>query len=597
MLTTIHATDVSRAGTLMAAVAMGISTMRRRPIRTALTTATVILLTFSILSFASFDAQQGVRQRYVGQAGNTRAIFVHHPLWNALPEHQPDLALLADPDATVTVRRWLSARSAAEAETFGVLAAATNGAACVALKAVVGIEAADLAQQPELRACLPPLYALTPLGPADAILPPAAAAALGLKPGDRLRLGGREYRFAGAFDAEALTRFAQIDRSSILPLDFSDKTLAELETSPRRGGAEGLAARQSESAYLPSLSAAQTAFVPAASLSDNPRARLVAYHVYPASHTDMRALSERLARVSWTPVYATWPDGVYRLSFAAILATAGLGNLVIPILLGGLIVLGTMLGSVADRTREIRAFSALGLAPTHIAMLFFAEASVYAVIGGLGGYILAQITAFGADWVARATGLNAPEMNYSSTNAIFAIVIVMATVLVSTIYPALRAAHGANPGVARFWKLPPPRGDVWSFAFPFTVSAHDSRGVLAFLHEYFHAFSDCSLGLFLSEEVALRREGEALALKGRIALTPFDLGVTETFNITTLPSEIEGVDEIHITLRRTSGAFNDWHRANRPFIANLRRQFLLWRALPPATMERYRAATQTLLAV
>jgi len=52
--TTVHSSDVSRLGTMMAAVHMGISTMRRRPIRTLLTAVTVVLLTFTILTFASF---------------------------------------------------------------------------------------------------------------------------------------------------------------------------------------------------------------------------------------------------------------------------------------------------------------------------------------------------------------------------------------------------------------------------------------------------------------------------------------------------------------------------------------------------------------
>ncbi len=602
MLSTVHSADVSRFGTLMAAVAMGISTMRRRRMRTLLTTVTVVLLTFSILSLASFDAQQGVLRRYVGSSADTRGLFIHQALWSDLPQTAPDLARQAvGADGAVTVRRWLSAASASEAETFGVLVATSNGSATVQLKGLVGIEPADIRNQDGLQASLPTLGGGAALREEGILLPPAAAEKLGVRVGDGVRVGGRDYRFAGAFDANGLTRLAQMDQSPLFPVDYSDKSLADQENalnqSADRAAALESANQRSDSAYLPYLGASQIALVHAASLTAIPGSRLVGIHVYPGEHTDIVALAEKLCRTSWSPVYATLADGVYRLSFTTVLVTAGLDNILIPILLGGLIVLGTMLGSVADRTKEINAFSALGLAPMHIAMLFFAEASVYAVVGGLGGYTLAQSVAFGTGWIARHTGLTLPEMNYSSNNAIFAILLVMATVVFSTIYPAFRGSRSANPGLARAWRLPKPHGDTWEFAFPFTVSAYDSQGVLAFLYEYFHAFSDCSLGLFLSEHVVIRSEGRSLMLESRIATTPFDLGVTEDFRLASMPSEIPGVDEVRITIRRISGDPDDWRRTNRPFIANLRQQFLLWRALPASKMELYRKRTEVLLAM
>ena len=51
--------------TLMAAMHMGVSTLRRRPLRTSLTAITIILLTFTILSFASFGQAQVLTQMVV----------------------------------------------------------------------------------------------------------------------------------------------------------------------------------------------------------------------------------------------------------------------------------------------------------------------------------------------------------------------------------------------------------------------------------------------------------------------------------------------------------------------------------------------------
>ena len=56
-----HSTDVGRLGASAAAFSLGISNMRRRKSRTALTCATLILLTFTVLSFTS--VQSGDRDR------------------------------------------------------------------------------------------------------------------------------------------------------------------------------------------------------------------------------------------------------------------------------------------------------------------------------------------------------------------------------------------------------------------------------------------------------------------------------------------------------------------------------------------------------
>ena len=71
-------------------------------------------------------------------------------------------------------------------------------------------------------------------------------------------------------------------------------------------------------------------------------------------------------------------------------AVEGLGALIVPLVIAALIVLNTMLGAVYERQREIGVYSAVGLAPMHIALLFVAEACVYAVVGVTLGYILGQ---------------------------------------------------------------------------------------------------------------------------------------------------------------------------------------------------------------
>ena len=81
-----------------------------------------------------------------------------------------------------------------------------------------------------------------------------------------------------------------------------------------------------------------------------------------------------------------------RFSSIASTNSQGMELVFFPILIAVLIVLNTMLGSVFERVHEIHIFSSIGLAPSHIGMLFIAEALVYAILGRVAGYLLGQFT-------------------------------------------------------------------------------------------------------------------------------------------------------------------------------------------------------------
>ena len=82
-----------------------------------------------------------------------------------------------------------------------------------------------------------------------------------------------------------------------------------------------------------------------------------------------------------------------------------------------------------------------------------------------------------------------------------------------------------------------------------------------------------------------------LGVNSQLALAPFDLGVTEGFEMRSIESEIPGVDEVTIKVRRKSGQPRDWARQNKVLLEELRKQFLIWRSLNHETMEMYRNAT------
>ncbi|MHC4716459.1 MAG: ABC transporter permease, partial [Planctomycetota bacterium] len=395
-------------------------------------------------------------------------------------------------------------------------------------------------------------------------------------------------------DTREVTNYAQLEQSSILPVDYeassgkSTGTYRQAETTRLEDLPEV------ESAQFVTFGASRVAIC-SAELAKQLGGRVCSMNVFPLGDADVEQVAERVATVTRLPTYLGARGEVTRLFFTSLTEASGWRDLIIPVVLGGLIIFATMLGSVSDREKEIYAFSALGLAPPHVAGLFFAEACVYAVVGGMGGYLLGQVVSRGMNAVAAMRWFgefDPPRMNYSSTNAIVTVLAVMCTVLISTIYPAVKASRSANPGIQRSWRIGKPVGDLHDIVFPFTVSAYDITGVVSFLREHFQNFSDTALGVFATASVHVFKQGDdKLGMQAQVALAPFDLGVSQKFALMAQPSEIEGIEEIRILLRRASGTRGDWQRANRVFINELRKQLLIWRSLQPEIMERYRQMT------
>ena len=583
LTSTVHAADVSRMSTILAAMSMGISTMRRRPLRTALTAVTIILLTFTILCFASFGTQTGVIRLFLGPPPEYAAVQIRQVNWEKLnPEILDILRGRWSGQAAICPRYWVSPE---DKQQQGVLVTRVDGNRPVGVRGLLGLDPGELTRRPDIAGILG--LAGTNVPSLTVWMGGSLANRLDVRPGDEVVVAGFRLRVGALLDSAAVAAVRDMDDTQILPVDFADVKSTQ-DVAPQSASVDALQYRQNW-ATLP----VDTVVIVTADALRPKGAPLREINLYVANPQAAGDLAEDLARILLLPVTATRSDGVYRHVLGAVVEAAGARDLLFPILLGGLVILGTMLGSVADREREIYTFSALGLAPPHVAGLFFAEALVYSLLGGLGGYMLAQALMKILTWLAGFGLVRVPEMNYSSTNAIVTILIVMGTVLASAVYPAIKASRSANPGVLRTWRLPQPEGDVLRIVFPFTVSQYDLTGVVSFLREHFDNYRDVGLGVFMARETRLVRAEAGIGLDARRALAPFDLGVTESFELRSTPSEIPGIDEIQIRVVRRSGQPKDWQRLNKVLLDDLRRQFLIWRSLPQATMELYRERTLT----
>jgi hypothetical protein len=588
MSSSLHSADVSRAGTVLAAMSMGISSMRRRPLRTALTAMTTVLLTFTILCFASFEFSPGIDRSFLGAPRGYAASMFRKTYSDQLdPSLVSALTKRFAGRAKTCVRYWRPRAQNAEVGASNkkrildrVPISNAEMTRHFSLEAMLGIDPRELVHRRDLRELLD-------VSPEQfenmAFITAPIAQRLGVQAGDTVSLDGKRVVLGKILESSDMAAVTDLDERDIYPLGVKvqpDINIEELTTVILHiGGDNQVVLPVSSTVIVPADVARQTGAT----------GRVVL--VYPDDPDETKAISEELAQMMPFDVFGTENDGVYRYRLAQQASARGVGDLVLPIILGGLVILGTMLGSVTDREKEIYTFSALGLAPAHVASLFFIEAMVYAVIGGMGGYIVAQGFSAVLGIFSHYGIVAAPEINYSSTNSIVTMLIVMAVVLLSAVYPAIKASKSANPGIMRAWKMPKPEGDRFSILFPFTVSSYDITGVVSFLREHFERFSDTSLGVFMAKEAEIFMREDSLGVKAHIALAPFDLGVTQDFELYSEPSEIEGIDEVRINIQRRSGLNSDWERLNKNLLHDLRKQLLIWRSLPKETMEHYRSMT------
>jgi hypothetical protein len=217
-----------------------------------------------------------------------------------------------------------------------------------------------------------------------------------------------------------------------------------------------------------------------------------------------------------------------------------------------------------------------------------AEAMVYAILGAVAGYVLGQGV---AQFVALINPNGGLSLNFSSLSAVLSTLIIVAVVLLSTLYPANKAAQVATPAIQRSWNVPDPEGDTWNIRLPFAVTGNQARGVNGFLAEWFQSYEGYSVGDFITEGIYRETfdsdHGEAYRVGCKAWLAPFDLGVSQMIKLETVPTDLEDVYDLRLTLTRVSGDVSNWKRVNRRFLNTLRKQFLIWRTLSGAERERY----------
>ena len=115
-----------------------------------------------------------------------------------------------------------------------------------------------------------------------------------------------------------------------------------------------------------------------------------------------------------------------------------LGISIIVIFIGSLLVLVTMMGSVNERTREIGIFRAIGFRRGHVMQIILLEAMLLGIIGGILGFGIGNLIAYGIIPVVMKDGVFA---GINANLGIISILMAVALSLLASLYPAFKASN------------------------------------------------------------------------------------------------------------------------------------------------------------
>ncbi len=604
---TAELASFARLSVLSSAALLGIANMRRRMFRTVLTSITVVLVTFAVLCFTSASRYLDVIEQPTGVPSSHPGLLIRQrggrPLQPVtLQNLQAVLGDSAIAGKRQLVQRWWNINPSDNREVLHVVPTNATGRMFSA-RAALGLTPGE-SNLSAIRDVIGPAFDRLENGETHIIyLSQEIADQLAARVGDTVLLGGINLEIAGVFDASEFDhRVVMLSGEPIAPLKYA---AGELDSGGRALNnnalesldldAEGTASEASNN--LEHLSASEFVITSAAVSQMLPSASLHSVGVRFDQQEQVKSMAADLSKRFALAIFAGTDDGVKLVSSGSgFPKVSGAGGAAIPLIIAGLIIFNTMMGSIAERRREIHIYTSLGLAPLHVGVLFLAEAMAYGLIGAVFGYIGGQLAGF---VLVKLGWLGGVMLNYSGTSAMLTMGLILLTVLLSALVPARIASKIAAPSIDRSWTVPKPDGDEITALLPFTINRTAADGALAYLLEFFETHKEGSLGKFSSAQVepfTLSNDGQppARGIKCIVWLTPFDLGVRQHLLLLIHPGQYQDIFEVQVVLQRLSGNSGSWYRMNRRFLTELRKQFLQWRSLSPQRMLEYVDASHKL---
>ncbi len=611
----VESEEISLMSSLSTAFSLGVSNLKKRSFRTALTVFTVTALTFSIVGFVAVQGSDALTRNSIPLNDRIEGedvdpipppydgFLIRSPNWLKVSQSQVS-AIESEFGATaeVTVRaHYIETEGGNNANREGVnQVPLTRGEQRHIVTGIMafqpneteftGINEAVSGRE---------WFRETDTGAGELgdrrviILPDSAAAGLGITPdmildesGNRrpvedlpvIRMSNQEWRVIGILDTDHANRIRDVNGQSLAMVDYLASGMSSGVSGSSRIISEG------QSFHFDWSRLVIVPFMARQDVGAELRSVAVKLPETLDSETLFADLTKRLKNEFFVA-----SDGEVSLVVPRQQVNfAGIAKILLPVLLCILIVMNTMLGTVEERKGEVGMLGAIGLSPRQIAFLMFAESTVFSILGIIfgtfGGLLFANIV--NAVNAAGGNFLTSLSFNFTSLISMSLATGTGLIVLLATLIPANKAAALAAPSGMTEWELPEAEmaGEI-RFKLPFTLTRGNAVGMVAFFRQFLINHNEPTSEDFNCREVLVRlseSEGKpVISLSTDMWLAPYDLDVAQHFALNLEPGTRESVYEVELVMNRFSGSEENSRRTAYNYLNLVRRQFLLWRNLEP----------------
>ncbi len=590
--------EISFLKAFAASFFMGVSNLRRRKTRTVLTCTTLIILTFTLMSFTSVKNIRQHSKLLYNEKVPYQGLLLKQLNWKGLPQQAFKIIKNAMADTmTAAPRAWLENENRTQTIKIPVTFKSDSKSDSIEANALLGLSP----QEPNITGLSKLIIKGRWFSSNDKnciILPERMAKTLKIydKPLDNLHINlwSIPFKVIGFISGNSFDNFKDLDGESLTPVTFPDEIVQKITDAEMEALESGDDIKSFQSRYN-HIPFDQTLIIPYDTLiSMGGTLKSVAL-----KYNDTDKISSKTYKIIdrfglW--LFSGEKNGVYIYNASDTLNYSGIPNVIIPILISIFIVLNTMIGSVYERKREIGIYTSIGMAPSHVSIIFIAEALSYAVISVVLGYILAQSV---AKVFAGTVLLSGITVNYSSLAGVFAMIMVMLVVILSSIYPSKIAAAIAIPDVDKSWEMSKAKGDQLNIDLPFLMKKGEELSAAGYLYDFFFSHQEVSHGIFSVADLELKTRkddindttanGTNYDIYFTAWLAPFDLGVMQDVKIHAQVSETqEGYMELDMIITRKAGEHDSWWRVNKRFVNIIRKQLLIWRSLDETQKEKFK---------
>jgi len=272
------------------------------------------------------------------------------------------------------------------------------------------------------------------------------------------------------------------------------------------------------------------------------------------------------------------------LSSIATYSVLGFSLTLILLVIAALAILNAMYENVQIRRREIYTYASLGLSPSGATMMFVSEALVYALIGAVLGFLLG----FSMDYVFISARVlpSSFTFNFTSWAMLLSLLMIIIATLGGSYYPSRVSSKMITPSLSRKWKpTTKAKGRNWDMELPMKVNnEQEAVGVLRYLAEYYNG-----LGY---EKPSFRLEGNvnidetALNVTFNVRMAPYESGIVQQVILSFIKTPASEY-VLYATLKLVTGDTGLWSARAPIFVDDLRSQVILWRGLRPEQRSKY----------